>query len=42
VADLLLRLRVQQHTMLLVVTHSAALAARFDRRLAMAEGRLQE
>jgi lipoprotein-releasing system ATP-binding protein len=42
VADLLLRLHVQQHTMLLVVTHSAALAARFDRRLAMAEGRLQE
>jgi lipoprotein-releasing system ATP-binding protein len=42
VADLLLRLHVQQHTMLLVVTHSGALAARFDRRLAMAEGRLQE
>jgi lipoprotein-releasing system ATP-binding protein len=42
VTDLLLRLHVQQHTMLLVVTHSAALAARFDRRLAMAEGRLQE
>jgi lipoprotein-releasing system ATP-binding protein len=42
VADLLLRLHVQQHTMLLIVTHSAALAARFERRLAMAEGRLQE
>jgi lipoprotein-releasing system ATP-binding protein len=42
VADLLLRLHVQQHTILLVVTHSGALAARFDRRLAMAEGRLQE
>ena len=42
VAELLLRLHVQQHTMLLVVTHSAALAARFARRLAMAEGRLHE
>jgi lipoprotein-releasing system ATP-binding protein len=42
VADLLLRLHAQQHTMLLVVTHSPALAARFTRRLSMAEGRLQE
>jgi lipoprotein-releasing system ATP-binding protein len=42
VADLLLRLHAQQHTMLLVVTHSPALAARFPRRLAMTEGRLQE
>jgi lipoprotein-releasing system ATP-binding protein len=42
VADLLLRLHVQQHTMLLVVTHSAALAARFSRRLSMAGGRLEE
>ncbi len=42
VADVLLRLQVQQHTTLLVVTHSTALAARFDRRLAMAEGRIQE
>jgi lipoprotein-releasing system ATP-binding protein len=40
VADLLVRLHVQQHTMLLVVTHSAALAARFPRRLTMAGGRL--
>ena len=42
VADVLLRLQVQQHTTLLVVTHSAALAGRFGRRLAMAEGRIQE
>jgi lipoprotein-releasing system ATP-binding protein len=42
VADLLLRLQVQQHTMLLVVTHSAALAAKFERRLAMADGQLLE
>jgi lipoprotein-releasing system ATP-binding protein len=40
VADLLLRLHAQQHTMLLVVTHSPALAGRFARRLAMAGGRL--
>jgi lipoprotein-releasing system ATP-binding protein len=42
VADLLLRLHVQQHTMLLVVTHSAALAARFERGLSMMEGRLRQ
>jgi lipoprotein-releasing system ATP-binding protein len=42
VADVLLRLQVQQHTTLLVVTHSAALAARFERRLAMARGRLED
>jgi len=42
VADVLLRLQVQQHTMLLVVTHSMALAARFERRLAMAGGTLEE
>ena len=42
VADVLLRLQVQQHTTLLVVTHSAALAARFERRLVMAGGRLEE
>jgi lipoprotein-releasing system ATP-binding protein len=42
VADLLLRLHAQQHTVLLVVTHSPALAARFTRRLAMTEGRLLE
>lgn len=40
VAELLLRLHVQQHTTLLVVTHSASLAARFERRFTMAEGRL--
>jgi lipoprotein-releasing system ATP-binding protein len=42
VADVLLRLQVQQHTTLLVVTHSAAFAARFERRLAMAGGTLEE
>jgi lipoprotein-releasing system ATP-binding protein len=42
VADMLLRLQAQQHTTLLVVTHSAALAARFGRRLAMADGRIAE
>jgi len=42
VADVLLRLQVQQHTTLLVVTHSTALAARFERRLAMAGGRLED
>ena len=41
VAELLLRLHVQQHAILLVVTHSATLAARFERRLSMAEGRLE-
>ncbi|MCU0621807.1 MAG: ABC transporter ATP-binding protein [Gemmatimonadales bacterium] len=41
VAELLLRLHVQQHTTMLVVTHSAALADRFPRRLSMAEGRLE-
>jgi len=42
VADVLLRLQARQHTTLLVVTHSAALAGRFERRLAMAGGRLEE
>jgi lipoprotein-releasing system ATP-binding protein len=42
VAEVLLRLHSQQHTTLLVVTHSAALADRFERRLAMAEGRIEE
>jgi lipoprotein-releasing system ATP-binding protein len=42
VTDVLLRLQVQQHTTLLVVTHSAALAARFDRQLTVAEGRIRE
>lgn len=42
VADVLLRLQARQHTTLLVVTHSTALAGRFERRLAMAGGRLEE
>jgi lipoprotein-releasing system ATP-binding protein len=42
VAELLLRLHVQQHATMLVVTHSEGLAARFPRRLAMIEGRLAE
>lgn len=42
VADLLLRLHARQLTTLLVVTHSADLAQRFDRRLAMSGGTLQE
>ena len=42
VAELLLRLHVQQHATLLVVTHSEGLAARFRRRLGMVEGRLAE
>jgi lipoprotein-releasing system ATP-binding protein len=42
VGDLLIRLHVQQHASLLVVTHSTTLAARFGRRLAMADGRLHE
>jgi lipoprotein-releasing system ATP-binding protein len=42
VTDVLLRLQVQQHTTLLVVTHSTALAARFDRQLVMAEGGIRE
>jgi lipoprotein-releasing system ATP-binding protein len=41
VAELLLRLHVQQHATMLVVTHSEGLAARFPRRLAMIEGRLE-
>lgn len=40
VADLILRLHAQQHTMLLVVTHSEALGARFDRRWSMNRGML--
>ena len=42
VADLLLRLQAQRRTTLLVVTHSAALASRFARRLTMAGGQLHE
>lgn len=38
VADLILRLHSQQQTMLLVVTHSVALGARFDRRWSMSRG----
>jgi lipoprotein-releasing system ATP-binding protein len=38
VADLILRLHTQQQTMLLVVTHSDTLAARFERRWSMSRG----
>jgi predicted ABC-type transport system involved in lysophospholipase L1 biosynthesis ATPase subunit len=38
VADLILRLHTQQQTMLVVVTHSEALAARFERRWSMSRG----
>lgn len=40
VAELILRLHEQQHTMLLVVTHSGALGARFTRRWSMHRGAL--
>ncbi len=40
VADLILRLHAQQHTMLLVVTHSETLGARFARRWSMSRGEL--
>jgi lipoprotein-releasing system ATP-binding protein len=40
VADLLLHLHEAQHTMLLVVTHSEALGARFARRWTMSRGSL--
>ena len=40
VADLILRLHAQQHTMLLVVTHSETLGARFTRRWSMIRGAL--
>jgi lipoprotein-releasing system ATP-binding protein len=40
VADLILRLHAQQHTMLLVVTHSETLGARFERRWSMNRGSL--
>ncbi len=40
VADLILRLHAQQHTMLLVVTHSEALGQRFERRWSMNRGTL--
>ena len=38
VADLILRLHAQQQTMLMVVTHSETLGARFDRRWSMNRG----
>ncbi len=38
VTDLILRLHTQQHTMLLVVTHSETLGARFQRRWSMSRG----
>jgi lipoprotein-releasing system ATP-binding protein len=38
VADLILRLHAQQHTMLLVVTHSEALGSRFEKRWSMQRG----
>jgi lipoprotein-releasing system ATP-binding protein len=41
VADLLLSLHARQRTMLVVVTHSAALAARFGRRYELTDRRLQ-
>lgn len=40
VADLILRLHAQQHTMLLVVTHSETLGARFEKRWSMDRGTL--
>jgi len=41
VAEILTRLHVQQHTALLLVTDSAALATRFERRLTLTGGRLE-
>jgi lipoprotein-releasing system ATP-binding protein len=42
VADLLLQLHAQRNTILVVVTHSAALAGRFPVRYEMTEGRLMK
>jgi lipoprotein-releasing system ATP-binding protein len=42
VADLLLQLHREQRTIMVVVTHSAALAERFPRRWSMQHGRLRE
>jgi lipoprotein-releasing system ATP-binding protein len=42
VADLLLELQVQEGTMLVVATHSLALAARMGRRFELDDGRLKE
>jgi len=41
IGDLLLELQRIENTMLLVVTHSLELAARFDRRVELNEGKLQ-
>lgn len=41
VADLLVRLHAEQQTIMIVVTHSEALGARFDRRWKMQRGVLQ-
>lgn len=42
IGDLLLELQREQNTMLIAVTHSAELAARFGRRLTIDDGRLIE
>ncbi len=42
VGQLLLELQQQEQTMLIVVTHSLELAALFQRRLELDEGRLKE
>ena len=42
VADLLLELHASEHAVLIVVTHSAALAERFEDRRRLVEGRLEE
>jgi len=42
IADLLLELQAQEGTMLVVVTHSPALADRMNRQLELDEGRLKE
>jgi predicted ABC-type transport system involved in lysophospholipase L1 biosynthesis ATPase subunit len=42
IADLLLELQTQEGTMLVVVTHSPALAKRMSRQLELDEGKLRE
>jgi lipoprotein-releasing system ATP-binding protein len=42
VADLLLELHASEHAVLIVVTHSATLAERFEDRRRLVEGRLEE
>jgi lipoprotein-releasing system ATP-binding protein len=42
VADLLVKLHAQQHTILLVVTHNDALGSRFQRRWTMSRGALTQ